>query len=152
MFYLVLTIHVILCFLIIGLVLLQQGKGAQVGAILSGSSNTLFGAAGATTTLAKLTTWFAIAFFVSSVLLIKIYGSDAGSISRGAALPAANQLEGSVLGEIVKQPAPVNAAAPAAGAETAQAPVAAVPPMPAPQAPLSQEQVSQSQGAPVAAK
>lgn len=149
MFYLVLTIHVILCFLIIGLVLLQQGKGAQVGAILSGSSNTLFGAAGATTTLAKLTTWFAIAFFVSSVLLIKIYGSDAGSISRGAAAPsAANQLEGSVLGEIVKQPAPIEAAAPATGAETAQAPVAAVP---APQVPLSQEQASQS-GAPVAAK
>ena len=139
MFYLVLTIHVILCFLIIGLVLLQQGKGAQVGAILSGSSNTLFGAAGATTTLAKLTTWFAIAFFVSSVLLIKIYGSDAGSISRGAAVPAAaNQLEGSVLGEIVKQQVPVEAV-PATGPETSQAPAAAVPAeVPVPQAPASQ--------------
>jgi preprotein translocase subunit SecG len=147
MFYLVLTIHVILCFLIIGLVLLQQGKGAQVGAILSGSSNTLFGAAGATTTLAKLTTWFAIAFFVSSVLLIKIYGSDAGSISRGAAVPAANQLEGSVLGEIVKQQVPVEAV-PATGPETAQAPAAAVPA----EVPLPQVPASQPLTAPVAGK
>ena len=46
------------------LVLLQQGKGADVGAAFgSGSSNTVFGAAGSAPFLTKLTTWLAIVFF-----------------------------------------------------------------------------------------
>ena len=46
------------------LVLLQQGKGADVGAAFgSGSSNTVFGASGSAPFLTKLTTWLAIAFF-----------------------------------------------------------------------------------------
>ena len=46
------------------LVLLQQGKGADVGAAFgSGSSNTVFGASGSASFLTKLTTWLAIAFF-----------------------------------------------------------------------------------------
>jgi len=104
MFYFVLTIHLILSLLIIGLVLLQQGKGAQVGAILSGSSNTLFGAAGASTTLAKLTTWFAIAFFVTSVTLIKLGSNDRSSgAARITTSQPASGLEGSILGEMVKK-------------------------------------------------
>ena len=47
------------------LVLLQQGKGADVGAAFgSGSSNTVFGASGSAPFLTKLTTWLAIVFFV----------------------------------------------------------------------------------------
>ena len=46
------------------LVLLQQGKGADVGAAFgSGSSNTIFGASGGAPFLTKLTTWLAILFF-----------------------------------------------------------------------------------------
>ena len=46
------------------LVLLQQGKGADVGAAFgSGSSNTVFGASGSAPLLTKLTTWLAIVFF-----------------------------------------------------------------------------------------
>lgn len=46
------------------LVLLQQGKGADVGAAFgSGSSNTIFGASGSAPFLTKLTTWLAILFF-----------------------------------------------------------------------------------------
>ena len=46
------------------LVLLQQGKGADVGAAFgSGSSNTVFGASGSAPFLTKLTTWLAIVFF-----------------------------------------------------------------------------------------
>ena len=46
------------------LVLLQQGKGADVGAAFgSGSSNTVFGASGGAPFLTKLTTWLAIVFF-----------------------------------------------------------------------------------------
>jgi len=121
MFYFVLSIHLLLCVLIIGLVLLQQGKGAQVGAILSCSSNTLFGAAGASSTLSNLTTGFAIALFATSVILIRMYGS-AGSMNRASSgavsSGAAGSLEGTVLGEMVKKPveeAPI-AVVPAAGA------------------------------------
>ena len=118
MFYFILTIHLLLCFLIIGLVLLQQGKGAQVGALLSGSSNTLFGASGSTTTFAKLTTIFAICFFVTSILLIRMYG-DPGAINLPGNVQGkrADPLSGSVLGGMVAQP-------PTAEAPVAQAPAA----------------------------
>ena len=50
-----------------GLVLLQQGRGADVGAAFgSGSSNTMFGSSGATSFLTKVTAWLAIGFFVIS--------------------------------------------------------------------------------------
>jgi preprotein translocase subunit SecG len=49
------------------LVLLQQGKGADVGAAFgSGAANTMFGGQGAGSFLAKVTTWLAIGFFVIS--------------------------------------------------------------------------------------
>lgn len=50
-----------------GLVLLQQGKGADIGAAFgSGSSNTVFGSAGSASFLTKATVWLAIGFFVIS--------------------------------------------------------------------------------------
>ena len=46
------------------LILLQQGKGADIGAAFgSGGSNTVFGSAGSASFLMKLTTWLAIGFF-----------------------------------------------------------------------------------------
>ena len=49
------------------LVLLQQGRGADVGAAFgSGASNTMFGSGGSTSFLTKLTVWLAIGFFVIS--------------------------------------------------------------------------------------
>lgn len=77
MLYLVLTIHIILCFALIGLVLLQQGKGAEMGATLGGGSNTLFGAGGATNLVIKTTTAIAIAFMGTSIMLIRIYNKEA---------------------------------------------------------------------------
>ena len=47
------------------LVLLQQGKGADVGAAFgSGSSNTMFGSSGSATFMTRVTTWLAVGFFV----------------------------------------------------------------------------------------
>ena len=49
------------------LVLLQQGRGADVGAAFgSGSSNTMFGSSGSASFLTKLTVWLAIGFFLIS--------------------------------------------------------------------------------------
>lgn len=53
-----------------GLVLLQQGKGADVGAAFgAGSSNTMFGSSGSTSFLVKATSWLAVGFFVVSFAL-----------------------------------------------------------------------------------
>ena len=55
---------------LIGLVLLQQGKGADVGAAFgSGSSGTVFGSSGGANFLTRLTTFFAVLFFILSFSL-----------------------------------------------------------------------------------
>ena len=55
---------------LIGLVLIQQGKGADMGASFgAGSSATIFGSSGSGNFLTKATTWLAIAFFVISLVL-----------------------------------------------------------------------------------
>lgn len=66
----VLTIHVLLALTVIGLVLLQQGKGADAGAAFgSGSSATVFGARGSGSFLTRMTTLCATLFFVTSLSL-----------------------------------------------------------------------------------
>lgn len=63
-------IHILLALTLIGLVLLQQGKGASMGAAFgSGSSNTLFGSRGPASFLMKLTGFLIALFFVTSLTL-----------------------------------------------------------------------------------
>ncbi len=70
MYNFILLLHILFCFSIIALVLLQQGKGADVGAAFgSGSANTLFGSRGPASFLFKLTAAAALLFFVTSVSL-----------------------------------------------------------------------------------
>ena len=66
-----LSLHVLISLTLIGLVLLQHGKGADAGAAFGagGASGTLFGSRGATPFLVKLTAFIAVAFFVSSLVL-----------------------------------------------------------------------------------
>ena len=67
---LILVIHIILAILLVALILVQQGKGADAGAAFgSGASSTVFGARGSATFMTKLTTFIAIAFFVTSLSL-----------------------------------------------------------------------------------
>jgi preprotein translocase subunit SecG len=67
---LILGVHVLLALMIIGLVLLQRGKGAEAGAGFgSGASGTVFGARGTSTLFSKLTAVFAGLFFVTSPTL-----------------------------------------------------------------------------------
>ncbi|WP_115712153.1 preprotein translocase subunit SecG [Legionella sainthelensi] len=70
MYQLILMIHVIVAVVLIGLVLIQHGKGADIGAAFgSGASNTLFGSQGTGSFLFKLTGALALTFFVTSLLL-----------------------------------------------------------------------------------
>lgn len=70
MYQLVLIFHIIAAVAIIGLVLIQQGKGADIGAAFgSGASNTVFGSTGSGGFLFKLTGSMAAAFFATSLTL-----------------------------------------------------------------------------------
>ena len=65
----VISIHVIVCVAICIVILLQQGKGAEVGAVFGGSSQTVFGASGAGNALTKATWALATIFFATSIFL-----------------------------------------------------------------------------------
>ncbi|GAB5046212.1 preprotein translocase subunit SecG [Thermodesulfovibrio sp. TK110] len=70
---LLLSFHIILCIVMIAVVLLHRGKGAELGpAFGGGSSQTLFGPRGATTFLNKLATIVAVLFMLSSFFLTYI--------------------------------------------------------------------------------
>jgi len=67
---LILVLHVLVAVCLVSLVLLQHGKGADMGAAFgSGASNTMFGSAGSTPFLMKVTAILATAFFVTSLSL-----------------------------------------------------------------------------------
>jgi preprotein translocase subunit SecG len=65
----IVVIHILVCIALILIVLLQAGKGAEMGAAFGGASQTIFGSAGAMGFLSKLTTVAAIIFMVTSLFL-----------------------------------------------------------------------------------
>lgn len=69
MYTLIAIIHIIVCLILMAVVLLQAGKGAEMGAAFGGSSQTIFGSRGAATFLSKLTVGAAILFMVTSLSL-----------------------------------------------------------------------------------
>ncbi len=76
----VIVIHIIVCIALIMIVLLQTGKGADMGAAFGGGgSNTLFGATGAATFLSKMTTAAAIVFMITSLSLAYMASNRGGS-------------------------------------------------------------------------
>ena len=62
-------LHLIVCFLMIAAILLQAGKGAEIGAAFGGSSQTVFGSRGPGTFLSKVTVGAAIIFMLTSLTL-----------------------------------------------------------------------------------
>ena len=84
------VIHIIVSLFLILVVLVQQGKGADLaGAFGGGGSQTAFGARGATTLLHKLTTGFFIAFVVTSMSLAVLQARPRSSVMSGHTAPAA---------------------------------------------------------------
>lgn len=66
--YALVVVHVVVCLFLIGVVLLQQGKSADLAAAFGGQgSQTAFGPRGASNLLTRLTTWGAVLFMVSSI-------------------------------------------------------------------------------------
>lgn len=66
---LIVILHVFICFLMIGAILLQSGKGAEIGASFGGSSQTVFGSRGPANFLSKLTVVVAAIFMLTSFSL-----------------------------------------------------------------------------------
>ncbi|MFC4280524.1 preprotein translocase subunit SecG [Thalassotalea piscium] len=70
MYQILIVVYLIVALCLIGLVLIQQGKGADMGASFgAGSSATIFGSSGSGNFLTKTTTWLAVAFFIISLVL-----------------------------------------------------------------------------------
>jgi preprotein translocase subunit SecG len=76
--YLVTAIHILVCFFIIVVVLLQSGTSGDISAAFGGQgSQTAFGPRGAASALSKATTWSAVAFMLTSITL-SIYATKRG--------------------------------------------------------------------------
>jgi preprotein translocase subunit SecG len=103
---LVVVIHIVICIALVIVVLLQQGKGADVGAVFGGSSSTVFGASGAGNMLTKVTWACAALFFATSIILA--YASArrvTGSIFEGSAPVPAQTVPFGAAGNPVVPPA-----------------------------------------------
>ncbi len=84
---LLVIIHILICLFLIGVVLIQGGKGAELGSAFGGgSSQTLFGARGAATVLSKVTTIVAVIFMITS-LLLTIASIKGGSVVKESIIP-----------------------------------------------------------------
>ena len=126
---------------IIGLVLLQRGKGAEAGAGFgAGASGTVFGARGATTALSRATAIFAAVFMINSLLLTYV-GMKISDSQPRTILDQAGEVQKTPAGA-AKTPAPDTATIPAP-APTTPSPTTA--PAPAPAAPQG---TAPSEGAP----
>jgi len=96
LFYFVIVVHVIVCFFLIGVVLIQQGRSADLAGAFGGQgSQTAFGPRAAANVLTRLTTWSAVIFMCTSIALVVLYERSTGTHS---------VLEGS-------KPAPISAPA-----------------------------------------
>lgn len=115
-------LHILVCIALIGIVLLQSGKGAEMGASFgAGGSQSVFGASGGTTFLSKLTTAAAVIFMLTSLTLAYL----SGRVETSSIMPAKG----------ASAPAPKQAAPPAQPVQPQQTQPAPVQQQPAPVAP-----------------
>jgi preprotein translocase subunit SecG len=131
--YLLYAIHVLVCVFLILVVLLQQGKGADLSVFGGGSTQTAFGARSATTLLHKLTVASFVIFILTTVSIGVFQGKGSSSVVsgvgkvKGKATPTLPAAPGT--------PAPATAPVPVT---TKPAPAAPAAPAPAPAQPTSQ--------------
>ena len=105
------VLHVLMCFAIIGIVLLQAGKGADIGSAFGGAgSQAVFGSMGTPTLLGKITTGVAILFTLTSFSLALLGGERSSSVVRE---PAPITAPAATPSTPATNPAPATPAAPA---------------------------------------
>lgn len=127
------VVQLMSAFMIIGLVLLQRGKGAEAGAGFgAGASGTVFGARGASTALSRATAIFAAVFMINSLLLAYTGTKQAAEAQPRSILDEAADSAPKTPAGVAKTPAP--ATAPVPGPTPVPAPTPS-PTAPAPAAP-----------------
>lgn len=125
------VVQVFSAFAIIGLVLLQRGKGAEAGAGFgAGASGTVFGARGASTALSRATAIFAAVFMINSLLLTYV-GTKVSAAQPKTILDEATEGTPKTPAGAAQTPAPNTATVPAPAPVTPPSPASA----PAPAAP-----------------
>ena len=117
MIYLLYVIHVLVCVFLILVVLLQQGKGADLSVFGGGSTQTAFGARGATTLLHKLTVASFIIFILTTVTIAIMQSGPTGTVMSGQSKSSAPATR-----TAPATPAPAKPAAPAPAAPAKPAP------------------------------
>ena len=123
MYTLLIILHVVVSLALILIVLLQTGKGAEMGAGFGGGSNqTIFGSRGAATFLSKITTGAAVMFMLTSLSLAIMTKNRTGSVIRDTAPRAAAPAAPSAAAPTAVPSAPP--AAPAAAPAAPEAPAA----------------------------
>lgn len=143
LFNLIVVVQVVSALAIIGLVLVQHGKGADMGAAFgSGASGSLFGASGSSNFLSKSTAVAAAVFFASTLALAyfgssRPHASVRGGVMENVTIPAqkAPALPANPADAVPGAVAPANPADAAPVAPATAAPAAAAPATPAPAAP-----------------
>ncbi len=130
MYTLLLVLQVLICIALVGLVLIQKGQGADIGAVFGGGgSQTVFGAQGAGNFLSHVTAVLAALFFLNSLALAYLSEHEAHQVGAGIALPSTNP----VAAPVASGAAPAASVAPAASS-SATASSSARPAMAAPSA------------------
>jgi preprotein translocase subunit SecG len=100
----IIAVHLLVCIALILIVLIQRGKGANMGAVFGGSSQTVFGSTGATSFLHKVTVAAAIIFMLTSLGLAFLFGKGTtSSIMKGVSQTQQQTTQPS------KSPAPTDA-------------------------------------------
>lgn len=97
----ILMVHLLVALAVIGLIMLQQGKGADMGASFgAGGSQTLFGSEGSGNVLTKATAWLVVLFFATSFGLAMLATQKSAVVSElDLAIPAAVQEDAPAMAE-----------------------------------------------------
>ncbi|MBN1365162.1 MAG: preprotein translocase subunit SecG [Syntrophaceae bacterium] len=107
MYTLLIFLHILVCFVLILVVLLQAGKGANMGAAFGGSSQTVFGSSGAGTFLGKMTAAVAVIFMLTSLMLTYMATHRSSSSLMEQKPPVSDQTVPVQSSDAAKVPAPV---------------------------------------------
>jgi preprotein translocase subunit SecG len=124
----VIGVHVTVCITLVILILLQQGKGADVGAVFGGSSNTVFGASGAGNLMTRATSALAVLFFATSIYLAYASSQRASGTIFGAGSSSVMTKHAEKVPLVPNPPAPnANPLVPNAEPNTGNVPAPAAP-------------------------
>ena len=123
------VVHIITCLLLILVVLIQSGKGAEISASLGGSSQTVFGSSGGANFFTRFTSTLAAIFMACSLILTVLVNQSRKSVFEGMGTPPVSKTQPAT-GTTGKVPPATTGGAPT-GAGTAQTPSGAPAAVPA---------------------